>query len=195
MITSIPCCAASRRVSQSTPSSQPYLYRLSDSSRRCPWGSASCQRCCSRRSVAGERPGASGPKRAWNASEQSVVETPCAADIWRQEGSVTLSTSPTAITDPWHLHTDGAHTQLFPSLYIFLAKKINNCPSLLSVYRHFSARLLCKRNVRLVTFSLMFPVLIRHATVTTMKVEGMCVYIVPPTSGKTCSICISFLVF
>src|SRR6516165_6667500 len=75
------------------------------------------------------------------------------------------------------------------------AKKINNCPSLLSVYRHFSARLLCKRNVRLVTFSLMFPVLIRHATVTTMKVEGMCVYIVPPTSGKTCSICISFLVF
>ena len=43
-----------------------------------------------------------------------------------------------------------------------------------------------KEMYRLVRSSLMFPVLIRYsgATVTTTKVEGMCVYIVPPTSGE-----------
>jgi len=67
---------SARRVSQETPPTQQETERLPCMLRLCHGVSASCQPCVSRLSVAGESPGASGPKRAWNAAEQSPVETP-----------------------------------------------------------------------------------------------------------------------
>jgi hypothetical protein len=71
-----PCRAASRRVAQATPSTQHEPSRVPVRLRPCPGGRASCQPWCSRRSGAGERPGASGPTRACHASEPSPVEPP-----------------------------------------------------------------------------------------------------------------------
>jgi hypothetical protein len=77
IITRLQWRASSSRVSQYPPATPNYPSRLPDRSRRCHWVRSSGPLCCSRLSVAGERPGAAGPQRAWNASEQSPVETPC----------------------------------------------------------------------------------------------------------------------